>query len=80
MAVTMVIGNNPVESSGSLLKPGATMASTIANQFAEAVSPMHSSALIELGLILFAITLLLNLVARALVYQVQRKVPTEARA
>ena len=80
MAVTMVIGNNTVESSGSLLKPGATLASTIANQFAEAVSPMHSSALIELGLILFLITLGLNMGARLLVYQVQRRVPAEARA
>ncbi len=80
MAVTMVIGNNTVEASGSLLRPGATLASTIANQFAEAVSPMHSSALIELGLILFVITLLLNMAARLLVYQVQKKVPTEARA
>jgi len=80
MAVTMVIGNNPVESSGSLLKPGATLASTIANQFAEAVSPVHSSALIELGLILFVITILLNMVARLLVYQVSRTMPMEARA
>lgn len=80
MAVTMVIGNNTVESSGSLLKPGATLASTIANQFAEAVSPVHTAALIELGLILFVITLLLNMAARFLVYQVQRKLPTEARA
>lgn len=80
LAVTMVIGNNTVESSGSLLKPGATLASTIANQFAEAVSSTHSSALIELGLILFVITLLLNMAARFLVYRVSRRVPAEARA
>ncbi len=80
MAVTMVIGNNTVESSGSLLKPGATLASTIANEFAEAVSKTHTSALIELGLILFVITLILNMIARLLVWQVARRVPSEARA
>ncbi len=80
MAVTMVIGNNTVESSGSLLKPGATLASVIANEFAEAVTKVHTSALIELGLILFIITLVLNLIARLLVWQVARRVPAEARA
>jgi phosphate transport system permease protein len=80
MAVTMVIGNNTVESSGSLLKPGATMASVIANEFAEAVTRLHTSALIELGLVLFVMTLLLNMVARFLVWQVARQVPTEGRA
>jgi phosphate transport system permease protein len=80
LAVTMVIGNNTVEATGSLLKPGATLASTIANEFAEAVSKLHTSALIELGLILFAMTLLLNLVARLLVWQVARRIPTEGRA
>jgi phosphate transport system permease protein len=79
MAVTMVIGNNTVESSGSLLKPGATMASVIANEFAEAVTRMHTSALIELGLVLFVMTLLLNMVARFLVWRVARQVPTEGR-
>lgn len=80
MAVTMVIGNNTVESSGSLLKPGATMASVIANEFAEAVTRLHTSALIELGLVLFVMTLLLNIVARFLVWQVARQTPTEGRA
>lgn len=79
MAVTMVIGNNPIESSGSLLKPGATLASVIANEFAEAVSRLHTSALLELGLILFVITLALNLIARLLVWRVARRVPSEAR-
>ena len=79
MAVTMVIGNNTVEQSGSLLLPGATLASTIANEFAEAVTKVHTSALIELGLILFIMTLLLNIVARFLVWRVARRVP-EARA
>lgn len=80
MAVTMVIGNNTVESSGSLLKPGATMASVIANEFAEAVTRLHTSALIELGLVLFVMTLLLNIAARFLVWQVARQVPAEGRA
>jgi phosphate transport system permease protein len=80
MAVTMVIGNNTVESSGSLLVPGATLASTIANEFAEAVTKLHTSALIELGLILFVITLILNMIARLLVWRVASLVPTEGRA
>jgi phosphate transport system permease protein len=80
MAVTMVIGNNTVESTGSLLTPGATLASVIANEFAEAVTRLHTSALIELGLILFVITLILNLTARLLVWRVARLNPTEGRA
>jgi len=80
MAVTMVIGNNPVESSGSLLKPGATMASAIANEFAEAVSQQHTSALIELGLVLFGMTLLLNIAARFLVWRVSRRFTTGAQS
>ena len=79
MAVTMVIGNNTVESTGSLLVPGATLASTIANEFAEAVTKLHTSALVELGLILFVITLILNMIARLLVWRVASLVPTEAR-
>ncbi len=78
MAVTMVIGNS-IEGTLSLLKPGYTMASIIANEFAEAVSPLHSQVLIEVGLILFFMTLLLNIVARLLVWQVARKTPAEAR-
>jgi phosphate transport system permease protein len=80
MAVTMVIGNNTVESTGSLLVPGATLASTVANEFAEAVTPLHTSALIELGLILFVITLILNMFARLLVWRVASLVPTDSRA
>jgi phosphate transport system permease protein len=79
MAVTMVIGNS-AEGTLSLLKPGYTMSSIIANEFAEAVSPLHSEALIEVGLILFAMTLLLNIIARFLVWRVARKTPAEARA
>jgi phosphate transport system permease protein len=79
MAVTMVIGNS-IESSGSLLRPGYTMASIIANEFAEAVSKLHSSSLIEIGLVLFFLTLLLNSLARLLVWNVARKTRTEVRA
>lgn len=79
MAVTMVIGNS-IEGSASLLRPGYTMASIIANEFAEAVSTLHSQVLIEVGLILFFMTLILNSIARLLVWQVARKTPQEARA
>ncbi|HVN14673.1 MAG TPA: phosphate ABC transporter permease subunit PstC, partial [Anaerolineales bacterium] len=79
MAVTMVIGNS-LESSGSLLKPGYTMASLLANEFAEAASTLHTSAMIEIGLTLFVITLILNIIARFLVWQVARRTPQEARA
>jgi len=79
MAVTMVIGNS-LESSGSLLKPGYTMASLLANEFGESVSSMHTSAMVEIGLTLFVITLILNIIARFLVWQVARRTPQEARA
>ena len=78
MAVTMVIGNS-IEGTLSLLRPGYTMASIIANEFAEAVSKLHSQALVEVGLVLFFMTLLLNIVARFLVWRVARRIPTEAR-
>jgi phosphate transport system permease protein len=78
MAVTMVIGNS-IQGGISLLQPGYSMASIIANEFAEAVSPLHTAALLEIGLILFIITLLLNIVARFLVWQVARQTPQEAR-
>ena len=79
MAVTMVIGNS-IGGSLSLLRPGYTMSSIIANEFAEAVNQLHSEALIEIGLVLFVMTLLLNLVARFLVWRVARRTPQEARA
>ena len=78
MAVTMVIGNS-IEGSASLLRPGYTMASIIANEFAEAVSMLHSQVLTEVGLILFFMTLILNCIARLLVWQVARRTPQEAR-
>ncbi len=79
MAVTMVIGNS-IESSPSLLKPGYTMASIIANEFSETVSGLHTQALIEIGLVLFAMTLILNLFARLLVWRAARRTPQEVRA
>lgn len=79
MAVTMVIGNNPLGSL-SLLRPSYTMSSIIANEFGEA-SGLHIDVLLEIGLVLFVLTLLLNLLARFLVWQVARRTPTqEARA
>jgi phosphate transport system permease protein len=78
MAVTMVIGNS-IEGSASLLRPGYTMASIIANEFAEAVTKLHSQALIEVGFTLFVMTLLLNMLARFLVWRVASKTPQEAR-
>ena len=72
MAVTMVIGNS-TQGSLSLLRPGYTMSSIIANEFAEAVSDLHLESLVEIGLILFILTLILNMIARFLVWQVSRK-------
>ncbi|MGE5774849.1 MAG: phosphate ABC transporter permease subunit PstC, partial [Chloroflexota bacterium] len=69
-----------IEGSASLLRPGYTMASVIANEFAEAVTKLHSQSLIEIGLVLFFMTLVLNIIARLLVWSVARRTPQEARA
>jgi phosphate transport system permease protein len=71
MAVTMVIGNTP-QISLSILNPAYTMPSVIANEFAEAASGMHSAALMEIGLILLGVTLIINVLARFLVWSVTR--------
>jgi len=71
MAVTMVIGNAP-KISLSLLSPAYTMPSVIANEFAEATSSLHSSALMEIGLILLVVTLVINALARLLIWSVSR--------
>ena len=71
MAVTMLIGNRP-EISASLFAPGYTMASLIANEFSEATDDLHLSALMAVGAMLFAITLIVNAIARWLVWQVGR--------
>lgn len=78
IAVTMVIGNN-LDLSASILHPGYTMASIIVNEFTEATSPLYLQALIEIALVLFVLTLLLNFVARLLVWRVARRISTEAR-
>ena len=71
MAVTMVIGNRP-EISASLFAPGYTMASLIANEFSEATNDLHLSALMAVGASLFVITVVVNAVARWLVWSVSR--------
>src|SRR2546427_5945606 len=65
MAVTMVIGNTP-QIATSLLKPGYTLASVIANEFTEATTDLYLGALFEIGLVLFGVTILVNLVAQLL--------------
>ncbi len=74
MAVTMVIGNRP-EIAKSLLAPGYTMASVIANEFTEATGGLYLSALVEIGLALFLVTIVVNALARLLVWSVTRGVP-----
>ncbi|HEY5960060.1 MAG TPA: phosphate ABC transporter permease subunit PstC [Polyangiaceae bacterium] len=71
MAITMVIGNR-AEISASLFAPGYTMASVIANEFTEATGDLYLAALAEVGLLLFVVTLLLNVIARLLVWRVTR--------
>jgi phosphate transport system permease protein len=71
MAVTMVIGNTP-QISLSLLAPAYTMPSVIANEFAETTSKLHASALMEIGLILLCVTLLVNILARLLLWSVTK--------
>ena len=72
MAVTMVIGNAPLISA-SLFAPGNTIASVIANEFAEATGTLNLQSLIELGLVLFAVTIVINAFARLLVLATTRK-------
>ncbi|HEV7797685.1 MAG TPA: phosphate ABC transporter permease subunit PstC [Pyrinomonadaceae bacterium] len=72
MAVTMVIGNR-AHISASLFEPSYTIASAIANEFTEATQDLYLSALVELGLILFLVTFVVNAIARILVWNVTRK-------
>ncbi len=74
MAVTMVIGNRP-EIARSLFAPGYSMASVIANEFSEASGDMYLSALVEIGLALFLVTIVVNAIARLLVWAVTRGTP-----
>jgi len=71
MAVTMLIGNSH-EVSASLFAPGYTMASLIANEFAEASDDLHLSALMAVGFVLLVVTLIVNAIARWLVWRVAR--------
>src|SRR5271166_4698002 len=79
MAVTMVIGNRP-EIAKSLFAPGYTMASVLANEFSEATGDVYLSALIEIGLALFLVTIVVNALARFMVWSVTRGQPASANA
>jgi phosphate transport system permease protein len=79
MAVTMVIGNRP-EIAKSLFAPGYTMASVLANEFSEATGDLYLSALIEIGLALFLVTILVNALARLMVWSVTRGQPARSLA
>jgi phosphate transport system permease protein len=79
MAVTMVIGNRP-EIAKSLFAPGYTMASVLANEFSEATGDTYLSALIEIGLALFFVTIVVNALARILVWTVTRGQPARGNA
>ena len=78
MAVVMVIGNRH-DLSVSLVEPGYTMAAIIANEFNEAAG-LQRAALFEIGLVLFAVTLLVNAIARLLVWRVARESAVGSRA
>jgi phosphate transport system permease protein len=78
MAVTMVIGNTP-EISKSVLANGTSMAAVIANEYAEAVTDLHRSALTEIGLALFIVTIIVNALARFLVWMVTRGAPARVQ-
>ena len=71
MAVTMVIGNN-AQITTSLYAPQYTMAAVIANEFAEAADNIHLSALVEIGLVLFVMTLIINTLSRLLIWSMAR--------
>ncbi len=77
MAVTMVIGNRP-EIARSLFAPGYTMASVIANEFSEATGDLYLSALVEVGLALFIVTIIVNILAQFLVWTVTRGTPVRS--
>jgi phosphate transport system permease protein len=79
MAVTMVIGNRP-EIAKSLFAPGYTMASVIANEFSEATGDLYLSALVEVGLALFLVTIIVNVIAQLLVWTVTRGTPARSHA
>ncbi len=73
MAVTMVIGNNP-QVSLSLFVPQHTMAAVLANEFTEAADELYLDALVEIGLVLFIVTLAVNALSRLLIWSLERRV------
>src|SRR5437868_7386623 len=77
MAVTMVIGNRP-EITKSLFAPAYTMASVIANEFSEATDDLYVSSLIEIGVALFIVTIIVNILAQFLIWSVTRGTPRRA--
>lgn len=79
MAVTMVIGNRH-DLSLSLLEAGYSMAALIANEFPEANAPLHLASIFEVGLILFAVTVVVNAAARLMVWRVARQSAAGSRA
>ena len=78
MAVTMVIGNR-ADISASLFHPSYTMASVIANEFTEATNDLYVSALVEVGLLLFGVTIVMNMIARLLVWSTARASEAQLR-
>ena len=78
MAVTMVIGNSPTVSA-SLFAPQYTMAAVIANEFTEATGELYLQALIEIGLVLFIITLVVNALSRLLIWRMARVTAPRAK-
>lgn len=79
MAVTMVIGNTP-SLSASLFDPAYTMPSVLANEFMEATGRLHTSALMEIALLLFVVTIIINAIARLLIWSVARGGQAAVRA
>jgi phosphate transport system permease protein len=79
MAVTMVIGNSP-KISTSLFAPQYTMAAVLANEFTEAATDLYLNALIEIGLVLFIITLIVNSLSRLLIWSMARSARGSSRA
>jgi len=79
MAVTMVIGNRH-DISVSVLQPAYTMAAAIANEFSEATTHLYQSALMEVGLILFVVTVVVNAIARLLIWRVAKGAAVGSRA
>jgi phosphate transport system permease protein len=79
MAVTMVIGNTPLVSL-SLYKQQYTMSAVLANEFAEAITPLHINSLVEIGLVLFVITLIINVISRAFIWSLGRQATSKSRA